>query len=308
MTETAIVARGLTKRFGKVVALDGLDLEVAAGVSLGVIGPDGAGKSTLVRLLAGLVRPSAGSASILAARAGSSPAKRRLGVLLQDARLYDWMRAREALAFAADLGRVEAKRMPSRIADAAAQLGLEPVLERRVSELSAPVRGRLGIAQAIVAEPAVLLLDEPFHRIDPEARAQVLGVLSGLRGETTIVLAAHRWADVRALCDQVVVLDAGRVLFRGATADLASRMSTDYVVETAAAPGLALAGVVARLRAEPWISAVSAEGGTLRIAATDPDRAARELLPAFVGAGVPVATMRREEGSFEQLVARLPRP
>lgn len=304
MTETAIAARGLTKRFGKVVALDKVDLEIPRGSSLGVIGPGGSGKSTLVRVLAGLVRPSAGSATILGVRAGSAAARRHLGVLLQDAALYEWMRAREALAFAADLGRIEAGKMPARISEVAAQLDVEESLDRRVSALPLAIRGRLAIAQVLVADPDVVLLDEPFHWVDPEARAQVLGALAGLRGARTLVIAARRWADVRALCDRVVVLAGGRVVLDGATADLAARLSSVYVVETAAAPGLALAGVVARLRSEPWIREVSADGGTLRIAVADPDRAARELLAAFIGAGVPVATLRREEGSFEELVAR----
>jgi ABC-type multidrug transport system ATPase subunit len=228
-------------------------------------------------------------------------------VLLQDAALYGWMRGRDVLAFAADLARVERPALAARIAEVAGLLGVDGALDRRVSELPPSLRGRLAIAQAMVGDPEVLVLDEPFHWIDPEARVQVLGALSALRGTKTIVVAAHRWADVRSLCDRVVLLDAGRIAFEGATADLAKRLASVYVVETARSPGLALAGVVARLRTEPWITEVTATGGTLRVAASDPERAARELLPALVGAGVAVAALRREEGSLDQLVAGLPR-
>ena len=182
MTETAIAARGLTKRFGKIVALDSVDLEVERGSTLGVLGRSGSGKSTFIRVLAGLTRPTSGSATILGARAGSMAARRRLGVVLQNASLYDWMRGREVLAFAADLGRVGSKPMPARISDVAEQLGVQDALDRRVAELPPAIRGRLAIAQAIVADPEILLLDEPFLSIDPEARTQVLGVL-GLRFE-----------------------------------------------------------------------------------------------------------------------------
>lgn len=305
MTETAIAARGLTKRFGTVRALDGLDLEIPQGSTFGLLGAAGSGKSTLLRVLAGLARPTSGTATILGSNVRSVAARRHLGVLLQDAPLYGWMRAREALAFSADLGHVGRREIADRVSAVAGQLGLEPVLDRRIAELPPEVRGRLGLAQALVAEPDVLLLDEPFHWLEPESHAQVLGALASLRGTKTVVIATHRWADVRPLCDRVAVLDGGKVVFGGGTNELASKLASVYLVETAGAPGLALAGIVARLRAEPWVSDVTADGATLRIAASDEHRAARELLPAIVGAGVPVATLRREEGSFEELLARL---
>jgi ABC-2 type transport system ATP-binding protein len=307
VTDTAIATRGLLKRYGKRVALDRVDLEVERGAALGLVGTSGAGKSTLVRVLAGLARPTAGSATILGAPVGSAAGRRRLGVLLQEASLYGWMRGREVLAFAADLARVGRPEVPARIAEVAGRFGVESTLNRRVSELPPSMQGRLGIAQAVVGDPEVLVLDEPFHWIDPEAHQQVLAALAALRGKMTVVVAAHRWADVRALCDRLVVLDAGRIVFDGATGDLVRRLASTYVVETSGAPGLALAGVVARLRAEPWITDVRATGGTLHVATSDPDRAARELLPVLVGAGVAVSAVRREEGSFEQLVAGLSR-
>ncbi len=211
MTDVAIAARGLTKRFGKVVALDALDLEVPTGASLGLLGPAGSGKSTFVRLLAGLARPSAGTLTIGGSPAGSVASRRRLGVVLQDARLYGWMTARESLAFAADLAGVAADQLSARIEEVAGRLQLDGVLERPVGELAAPARGRLAISMALVGEPEVLVLDEPFQPLDPAGRGDVLDVLSGLRGRAAIVLAAHRREDVEALCDRLAVLEGGRV-------------------------------------------------------------------------------------------------
>jgi ABC-2 type transport system ATP-binding protein len=207
-----ISARGLTKRFGKVLALDGLDLDVPAGAALGLLGPAGAGKSTFVRLLAGLARPSAGTVTIVDAPAGSMAANARLGVLLQDAQLYGWMTGREALAFAADLAGAAAAEIAEAIDGVAGRLSIGGLLDERVAGLAAPARGRLAIAQALLGEPEVLVLDEPFQWLDPEGRSEVLGVLSELRGVTTIILAAHRPADIEALCGCLAVLEAGRLV------------------------------------------------------------------------------------------------
>ena len=207
----AISARGLTKRFGKVVALEALDLDVARGEALGVLGPSGSGKSTFVRMLAGLVRPSGGSLSVDGAPASSIASRRRLGVLTQDAELYGWATARETLAFAGDVAGMGATAIAARIDELAPRFSLTDVLDRRVAALPASVRGRLAIAQALVASPEILVLDEPFHRLDPDERAVVVEQLRGLRGATTIVLAAHRPADITTLCDRVAVLEGGRL-------------------------------------------------------------------------------------------------
>ena len=207
-----IEARGLTKRFGKAVALDDIDLNVARGSAFGLLGPAGSGKSTVIRLLAGLARPSGGTLSIGGEPGGSLAARRRLGVLLQDTQLYPWMTGREALAFAADLAGVDRAALDGRIGEVSRRLALEDALPIRVESMPAPTRGRLAIAHALVGDPEVLLLDEPFHRLDPEGRDDVLALLRELRGKTTIVLAAHRPADVDALCDRMAVLEAGRIL------------------------------------------------------------------------------------------------
>lgn len=307
----AISARGLTKRFGKRVALHALDLEIPQGSSLGLLGPAGSGKSTVVRLVAGLARPSGGSVSVAGApghgRGGGLAARRSIGVVPQELGLPGWMTGRELLAFMAVLSGVLEADRPSRIDDVATRLGLAEVLDRRIGELAAPLRGRLGLAQALVAEPAILVLDEPFHWLDPEARVEVRGILASLRGRSTVLLAAHRLADVEGLCDRVAVLDGGRVRFVGEAAQfLAAFAPPAYEIELAAPGGLAVEGLVARLRTEPWVRQASVVGTSLRVEALDDARAARELLPAVVGTGIAVAAVRRARPSLEAILAALP--
>jgi ABC-2 type transport system ATP-binding protein len=309
MDTPAIAARGLTKRFGKTLALAGLDLDVPAGAIVGLLGPAGAGKSTAIRLLSGLARPSAGSASIAGepVRPGDGVAARRgLGVVPQDPGLPLWMTVRELLAFLAGLSGVTASDMTFRIGDVAQRLALESVLDRQIGDLPAAVQGRAAVAQALVAEPAVLLLDDPFQRLDPEARLELRALLRSLAGRTTILLATHRIADVEGLCDRVALLVAGRLVAEASTVDFLARFAPPvYVAEVDGRDHLALEGLVARLQAEPWVAEAVVIGSSLRVAVTDDDRAARELLPAVVATGLTIGTFRRGRPSLEAVVAGL---
>ncbi len=302
-----ITARGLTKRFGKVLALDALDLEVPRGAALGLLGPAGAGKSTLIRLLAGLVRPTAGTLEVDGAPGGSDAARRRIGAVLQEGQLYPWMTVREALTFAADVAGVDATVMTARVEEIAERLSVADVLEKRTETLDGPTRGRALVAQALVGNPDLLLLDEPFVPLSPEGRRDVLGVLAALRGKVTIVLAARRLPDVEALGGRLAVLDAGRITLAASMPELAQRVPRTFVLETRSDGGLALEGLVARLRAEPWVIDVAPTGGTLRVAVSDEARASHELVSAAVRAGVQVTSFRREPQSIEALVAGVPR-
>jgi ABC-2 type transport system ATP-binding protein len=227
--------------------------------------------------------------------------RRHLGAVLQDAQLYGWMTAREVLAFAADLAGVPDDGMAARIDATAGRFRLEHVLDRRVSAIEGPTRARLAIAQALVGDPAILLLDEPAQALEAESRREVLGLVAAHRGRATVVVASPRFADVSSICDRVALMDAGRIALEAPIAEVRGRMPSVYVIETRSAGGLALAGVVARLRAERWVSDVSLTGGTLRVAVTDDERAARELVPAIVSTGVPVSAFHHELGSLEQL-------
>ena len=207
-----IEARGLSKRFGKTVALDDIDLNIQRGSAFGILGPAGSGKSTLVRVLAGLARPSGGTLTIDGAAGGSVASRRRLGVLLQDAQLYPWMTGRDALAFAATLGGVANAAVAARIEDVAGRLSIADVLDKRVATLPLPTRRRLATGQALVAESGIVVLDEPFLGLDREGRDEVISTLRELRGRRTIVLAAHRPADIEVLCDRMAVLEGGRIV------------------------------------------------------------------------------------------------
>jgi len=305
----AIVARGLSKRFGKVVALEGLDLEVPRGIVFGLLGPNGAGKTTTIRLLTGLARPTAGSATVAGAevRFGDGlDARRRVGVLDQDPRFYGWMTGRELLSFAATLTGVTRDTLPGRVDTILERVGLTDAANRRISGYSGGMRQRLGIGQALIGDPEILILDEPVSSLDPEGRRDLLSLIGKLREEATVVFSTHVLSDVERVCDRVAILDHGRLVTESSLTDLLGRFAPPvYVIDIDPGSGLALSGLVARLQSEPWVRDVSADGHVVKVAVTDEGRAAAELLPAIVATGLPIAAYRRERPTLEDVFLRL---
>jgi heme ABC exporter ATP-binding subunit CcmA len=208
----ALRAVGLGKRFGRSLALDGVDLELAAGASLAVLGPNGAGKSTLLRLMAGLARPTSGSLTIFGVPAHRPAARAQVGFIGHASLLYPSLTARENLLFAARLQRVgEAPLRVERLLESA---GLARVADLPVAGFSRGMSQRLSIARGLVHEPPLLLLDEPFAGLDPRAAAALAARLSGLRRDgRTLVLVTHDPRLAHELADRALVLGGGRVVF-----------------------------------------------------------------------------------------------
>jgi ABC-type multidrug transport system ATPase subunit len=204
----AIEARGLARRFGALVALHPLDLDVAPGRVLAVVGPNGAGKSTLIRLLSGLARPSSGRVSIGDASADRRSRRARIGLVAHETLLYPVLSARENLRFA---GRLFGVADPAARADALLErFELGAVAERRVGTFSRGTAQRVAIARALVHEPAVLLLDEPFSGLDPRAAERLEELVRGLAGQCTVVLVSHDLPRAARLADQGLLLAGGR--------------------------------------------------------------------------------------------------
>ena len=228
MTTSAIETAGLTKHYPGVAALTDLTLSVPSGSVYGFLGPNGAGKSTTLKLLAGLTRPTSGDASIAGTPLSAGGAYRReLGYLAQDPRFYDWMTGRETLRFVASTGTDRAARDAGWIDQVLGTVGLRDAADRRTKTYSGGMRQRLGIAQALVTKPKVLLLDEPVSALDPLGRREVLDLMAGLKGETTIFYSTHILDDVQRVADHVAILDGGRLVRAAATDELLTSFTND---------------------------------------------------------------------------------
>ena len=254
--ESAISTAGLTKHYPGVAALTDLSLDVPAGSIYGFLGPNGAGKTTAIKILAGLTRPTDGSATVAGISISAGPAYRReVGYLAQDPRYYDWMTGRETVRFVASLHEDAERIAPARIAEVLDRVGLADAADRRTSTYSGGMRQRLGIAQALVGSPAVLLLDEPVSALDPIGRREVLDLMRELRGEATVFYSTHILDDVERVSDHVAILDAGRLVRSAPTAELLASFSQDQlqVVLGGADDGtsVALASIAGVVSVEP---------------------------------------------------------
>ncbi|GHE93684.1 ABC transporter ATP-binding protein [Streptomyces griseoluteus] len=214
---------GLCVRHRRTVALDSVDLELGAGVH-GLLGPNGAGKTSLIRVLATVGRPSAGRVELLG-RNSDSPRERsgirgRLGYLPQEFGFYPAFTVREFVAYVAWLKEVPADRVPAAVERALRRVGLADRADAKMRTLSGGMIRRVGIAQAVVNDPSLLLLDEPTAGLDPEQRVEFRELLRELGTSATVVVSTHLVEDVAAACTEVTLLDEGRIAYRGTPAAL----------------------------------------------------------------------------------------
>ncbi len=221
-----IEVRGLAQRFGRTRVLDGLDLEVGTGV-FGLLGPNGAGKTTLLRTLATILPPAAGSVRLL----GFDPSdhgerrafRRRLGYLPQALGYYPNFTVAEFVEYFALLKEVPTPRVRPAVARAIERVGLEDRARSKLRTLSGGMLRRVGIAQAIVNDPDLLLLDEPTAGLDPEQRVSFRSLLREIGGKGTVVVSTHLVEDVGAACSEVALMERGRIVFRGTPEQLTAR-------------------------------------------------------------------------------------
>jgi ABC-type multidrug transport system ATPase subunit len=220
---TSIRVTGLRVRHRRTLALDSVDLDLGTGVH-GLLGPNGAGKTSLIRVLATVARPDGGRVELLgrdtADHRARSAVRRRLGYLPQEFGYYPGFTVREFVAYVAWLKEVPSARVPAAVERAVARVGLADRVDAKVRTLSGGMVRRVGIAQAIVNEPDVLLLDEPTAGLDPEQRVEFRDLLRELGGTATVVVSTHLVEDVAAACTEVTLLDGGLIAYRGTPAAL----------------------------------------------------------------------------------------
>jgi ABC-2 type transport system ATP-binding protein len=220
---TALIeADGLTKSFGTLKAVDGISLQVPRGQVLGFLGPNGAGKSTTMRLITGFLEPDAGRARIAGfdVQEQAKQAKQRLGYLPEGAPLYAEMTPKGFLSFVAELRGFEGEALKGAVAKAVARTGLGPVLDQTIETLSKGYKRRVGIAQAILHEPEVLIMDEPTDGLDPNQKHQVRELIKEMAKEKAIVVSTHILEEVEAVCTRAVVINKGRIVADGTAEDL----------------------------------------------------------------------------------------
>jgi ABC-2 type transport system ATP-binding protein len=252
---TVIQTSDLSKFYGNVTALNGLDLTVPANTIFGFLGPNGAGKSTTMKLLLGLARPSRGAGTVFGLDIvdDSLAIRRRIGYLPQQPRFYESMTARETLRFTASLFyQGPATAIDARVREMLALVRLEDKADRPVKGFSGGERQRLGLAQAQINAPDLLILDEPAAALDPIGRHDVLAIMEQLRERTTIFYSTHILDDVQQVSDTVAILNQGELIMQGPVSTLLAGDGLVYEMTTRGGG----AGIEGRLSGQPWVGQV----------------------------------------------------
>lgn len=293
----AIEVSGLTKRFGSRVALDSLDLSVPEGCAYGFLGPNGAGKTTLIRVLLGLTKPNAGDIKLLdqPMPKGRAEALSRTGSLVEEPRFHPHLTGRENLrVIAAARGR----QAYGRIEAALATVGLADRADERVKRYSLGMRQRLGVARSLLADPGLLILDEPSNGLDPAGIHEFRAMIRRFVGEgRTVFLSSHILSEVERICDRVAIVDRGRLVAEGTLDELRAGGGNRLVVGVSDPRGAlrALAGHAAVLSA-----AVDDDLLNVELRPEAEEHAAAAVNRTLVEAGIDVHRLEPVEASLEQ--------
>jgi ABC-2 type transport system ATP-binding protein len=304
MTSNGIALRcaGLVKRYGNVVAVNGLDLEVRVGECFGLLGPNGAGKTTTIEILEGLLPHDGGDVLVLGQRWGEHDRalRQQLGIQLQETQLAEKLTVAETLRlFRAFYDRGHD------IGEIIALLELESKRDTWVGKLSGGQRQRLAVGCALVGQPAILFLDEPTTGLDPQSRRQLWRLLETFRGHGgTVLLTTHYMDEAEILCDRVAVVDQGRVIALGTPRELIATLGAEHVLDVALEPP-GTWPALDDVRNLPGVTDVREEAGRLMISATAVHLAVPALLQHLSAGGSTLASLTMHNATLEDVFVRL---
>lgn len=304
----AIQIEGLKKTFGEVKALDGLALTVEPGSVFGFLGPNGAGKTTTIRILVGLARATAGRAWVdgVEVTADRRKVSTHIGYLPQEPSFYPWMTAVELMDYVGRTFGLGARERGERTGELLELAGLSKAAKRRLGGFSGGMRQRLGIAQALVNRPTVLMLDEPVSGLDPAGRKDLLELIERLRGQCTVFMSTHILADVERVCDSVGILNQGRLITEGPQEELLERYAVPaFELETSEDQAHELAAWADSLRALPWVVSLSIKDHTARVIVNNVDTAKHQLLALAAQSGLAFARYEMVRPSLEDVFLQL---
>ena len=310
VTENVVETYGLTKSYGSVQALKGINLRVQKNSIFGFLGPNGSGKTTAIKLFLGLTRPTAGSGEIFGKdmELDSVEIRRKVGYLAQEPRYYEHMTARENIRFKARFFYKGSKKgIEKKIEEALELVQLDDKADRPIRGFSGGERQRLGIAQAMISDPELLILDEPAASLDPKGRRDVLELMEALSAHATVFYSTHILDDVQRVSDAVAILNKGKLIAQAPINELLNdRDGTVYyvTVKNSAEPALSI------LKRQNWVSNVTVSetdrNSTLRISVTDDQAAEDELLKLAVNeASATVVEFGQKQYDLEEIFLNL---
>ena len=300
--EVVIRADGLTKRYAANLAVDHIDFEVRSGEIVGILGPNGSGKTTTILMLLGLTEPSEGRAEV----AGFDPlrepleVKRRVGYLPDSVGFYDGLSAHDNLAYTGRLAGLSRREIDERFAEALTRVALPNVGRQRVGTFSRGMRQRLGLAEILMKRPGIAILDEPTATLDPHSTHEFLDLIRALKNDgTAVLLSSHHLDQVQSVCDRVALFNQGRIALAGSVTDLAQRVLGGGHVIDVEVRGV---DVRDRLASLPGVVRVQVIGPQLY--RVDCERDLRHEIARFLAPSLELTGIRFAEPSLNEVYTR----
>lgn len=289
MTDSIVVTRGLTKRYGTHAAVDGVSMSVAAGEIYGFLGPNGAGKTTTLRMLVGLIRPSDGTATVAGHAPGDPAVVRRIGVLIEGPGFYPYLSGRDNLRVLAKYRGIGA----AEVEEALDRVGLANRADDKFRTYSLGMKQRLGVGAALLGRPDLLILDEPTNGLDPQGMAEMRELITTLAADGhTVLLSSHMLSEVQEICDRVGVISQGKLLVESTVAELRGASSLLLRAEPLEVAFPAVRGVVGERAAMLTSSGIRIEAGS---------GTAPAVARAVIAAGADLLELRIDEKSLEEV-------
>ena len=304
MNNLVLETKKLTKHYGDFVAVSDLNLSIKKGEVFGLLGPNGAGKTTTILMLLGLTEPTKGEVSVLGFDPARQPlsVKARVGYMPDQVGFYDELTARENLVYIAKLNGIPRDQLKKRVEEALERVHLTNVIDKRTATFSRGMRQRLGLADVLIKNPQLIIMDEPTQGLDPELAHEFLGLIRGLKEEgTTIMLSSHLLHQVQVICDRVGLFRNGKMVLQGTVPDLARKvLGGAYRMQIQAeGPAAKLRTVLQNLQD---VSKVSHTNGTFNIEAQSDIRA--DAASAIINAGGRLRGLNIESQSLDDIYTR----
>lgn len=300
-----IEIKNLSKQYGPIVAVKNISFRVTRGEVVGFLGPNGAGKSTTMKIITGYMAPTDGEVKVAGYDVFENPleVKRRIGYLPETPPLYMDMTVRSFLKFVAKLKGVSKSNINSQVDMSIEKAGLEDVQKRLIQNLSKGYKQRVGIAQALVSEPELLILDEPTVGLDPKQVAEIRSLIQNLKGKHTIVLSTHILSEVQATCERIIIIDKGRIVAEDTIEQLHQQLKGNKTLSIRVRR--MSDGLLSQLEKLPGVTAVSSKGGWIEVTADgDPEHQER-LSSAVVQSGAGLLELKSSDTSLEDIFLQL---
>lgn len=269
----AVMAKNLIKDYKGLKAVNGLNLSVPEGSIYGFLGPNGSGKTTTLKMLTGMTQPTGGKIEIFGKEVsfGSNANRDDIGFLPDVPGFYDWMTAREFLTFCGSLFDIKKEILIERVKNLLETVGFTSSADKKVGGFSRGMKQRLGIAQALINEPKIILLDEPVSALDPVGRKEVMDIIAGLAGKVTVFFSTHILADIERVCDRVVIIKNGKAVLEDSLENIKSNIKVrDIEIE---AENISLDLLIKKLADHDWIVNISRNTKKLIVSVKDLDKA-----------------------------------